>query len=125
MTGPEARAAEMIQAYNDKDFAKLESIYAPNIDMAHFNRNASFSSSAELIAVIKAFAADFAPDRKFLPPERVTVSGNTVVRESYWTGTAVQDIPDFAAKGEAFRFRLCSVMVFDDAGMLIEWKDHG
>ena len=40
-------------------------------------------------------------------------------------GTAQQDLPGFAAKDEALRLRLCSVMKFDDAGILIDWKDHG
>lgn len=125
MTDYAANAERMIQAYNDKDFATLKSAIAPNITMAHFNRGASFTSADELIAVMQAFGADYMPDRQFLPAERVTVSGNVVVREGYWTGTPTQDIPNFAVKGETLRLRLCSVMTFDDAGVIVDWKDHG
>lgn len=125
MTDFAACAAAVLNAYNDKDFDRLESLLAPDISMAHFNRGASYSSASELVGVMRGFAAEYMPDRRFAEPERVTVSGNTVVREGYWSGTPVQDIPGFAAKGETLNLRLCSVMIFDDNGILVEWKDHG
>lgn len=125
MTDFAACAERLIDAYNAKDFDTLTSLVAPDVDMAHFNRGAAFSSAEELVGVMKIFADGLAPDRKFQPAERVTTSGNTVVREGYWTATATDDIPGFAAKDEAISLRLCSVMIFDDNGILVEWKDHG
>lgn len=125
MTDFAARAEGIIEAYNDKDFDRLRAAVAPDLKMAHFNRGASFQNADDLIALMKAFGDDLMPDRRFEPAEGVHVVGNVVVREGYWGGTAQQDLPGFAAEGEALRLRLCSVMKFDDAGILIDWKDHG
>ena len=125
MTDYAACAERLMQAYNDKDFDALKAAMAPDITMAHYNRGAFFNRADDLIDVIRAFAANIMPDRQFLPPERVLVCGNVVVREAYWTGTPTQDIPGFGTKGETIRFRLCSVMTFNEQGILIDWKDHG
>lgn len=125
MTDFAASADRIIQAYNDKDFERLRVAVAPDLKMAHFNRGASFERADDLIDLMKAFADTLMPDRRFEPAEGVHVSGNVVVREGYWGGTAQQDLPGFAADGEKLRLRLCSVMTFDDSGILIDWKDHG
>lgn len=121
-----AKAAErMMEAYNAKDFDALEALIAPDIDFAHFNRDFVLTDRAALIDVLRGFAATYVPDRHFEPPERVTVVGNIVVREAWYVGTAAVDLPGFGKSGEAFRLKFCSVMRFDDAGVLVEWKDHG
>lgn len=125
MTDFAACADRIIQAYNDKDFERLRAAVAPDLKMAHFNRGAFFETADELIELMKAFGDSLMPDRRFEPAEGVYVVGNVVVREGYWGGTAQQDLPGFADKGEVLRLRLCSVMKFDDAGILIDWKDHG
>lgn len=125
MTDFAACAEAIIQAYNDKDFVGLKAAIAPDIAMDHFNRGAAFSSADELIGVMQAFSDSLMPDRKFEPAEGVHVCGTVVVREGYWCGTAMEDIAGFAAKGETLRLRLCSVMGFNDEGILVDWKDHG
>lgn len=125
MTDFAACADRLIQAYNDKDFERLRAMVAPDLKMAHFNRGASFENADDLIELMKAFGDSLMPDRGFEPAEGVHVAGNVVVREGYWGGTAEQDLEGFAAKGEVLRLRLCSVMKFDDAGILVDWKDHG
>jgi len=121
-----AQAAErLIQAYNNKDFDGLATLIAPDIDFAHFNRDFVLTDRDGLIEVLRGFAASYVPDRRFEPPERVTVAGNLVVREAWYAGTAAVDLPGFGAAGEAFRLKFCSVMRFNDAGILVEWKDHG
>lgn len=120
-----ACAESIIQAYNDKNFDRLRAAVAPDLKMAHFNRGASFDNANDLIDLMRAFGDSLMPDRRFEPAEGVHVSGNVVVREGYWGGTAQQDLPGFAANGEVLRLRLCSVMRFDDAGILVDWKDHG
>jgi hypothetical protein len=120
-----ALAQRFIDFYNSKDFEQLAAMVAARLEFAHFNRNFAFSSRDELLAVLRQFAAALAPDRKFLPPERVTVAGNIVVREAWWDATAQVDLPGFADAGGKIHLRFCSVMRFDERGMLVEWRDYG
>jgi len=115
----------LIEAYNAKDFDALEALIAPDIDFAHFNRDFVLTDRKALLDILRNFASTYVPDRHFERAERVTVAGNIVVREAWYAGTAAVDLPGFGAKGEAFRLKFCSVMRFDDKGILVEWKDHG
>ena len=120
-----ALADQFIAAYNAKDMATLRAATAPNLDFTHFNRDFKFDNNEGLIAVLENFASNLVPDRRFLPPERVTVSGNIVVREAFYTGTATVDLPGFAPAGGTIMLKFCSVLRFDDLGILVEWKDYG
>ncbi len=120
-----ASSEKLIEAYNAKDFDAIGRLLADDLDFAHFNRDFVVKGRDALLDVLRAFAADYVPDRRFEPAERVTVAGNIVVREAWYAGTAAVDLPGFGAAGEAFRLKFCSVMRFDDAGVLVEWKDHG
>lgn len=115
----------LIEAYNRKDFDAMEAIIAPDLDFAHFNRDFVLSKRSELIAILRQFASALIPDRKFEEPERVFMTGDIVVREGWYTGTPLVDLPGFGAVGERFRLKFCSVMRFDRAGLLVEWKDYG
>lgn len=125
MTDMAAAAERLVAAYNAQNFDALRSLMSPSLDFAHFNRDFRFEDRDALLDVLRQFAANCVPDRRFLAPERVTVSGNIVVREGWYTGTAQIDLPGFAAAGDAFSLKFCSVMRFDDQGMLVEWKDYG
>lgn len=125
MTDFAQASARLIEAYNAKAFDDLEALIAPDIDFAHFNRDFVLTNRTALLDVLRGFAATYVPDRHFEAPERVTVCGNIVVREAWYVGTAAVDLPGFGAAGEGFRLKFCSVMRFDDAGVLVEWKDHG
>ncbi|HEX4108341.1 MAG TPA: nuclear transport factor 2 family protein [Solirubrobacteraceae bacterium] len=118
-------ADTLVAAYNEKDWDTLEPMIAPDLDFTHFNRNFAFEDRDGLMAIVKQFAAEFVPDRAFQPPERVTSAGNVVIRESYYTGTAQVELPGFAAQGEQINMKLCSVLRFNDDGVLVEWKDYG
>lgn len=120
-----AAADRLIAAYNAKDFAAMRALVAADLDFAHFNRDFSFNNSDGLFEVLRQFASALVPDRRFLPPERVSVCGNLVVREAYYTGTAQVDLPGFAAAGGTIMLKFCSVLRFDDSGKLVEWKDYG
>lgn len=115
----------MIEAYNAKNFEALSALIDPDLDFAHFNRGFILNGREALIEVLKGFAGTYAPDRHFEPASRVTVAGSVVVREAWYAGTAAVDLPGFGAAGEAFRLKFCSVMRFNDNGLLVEWKDHG
>jgi len=120
-----ACAEKLVALYNAKQFAEMEPLVSPSLDFAHFNRDFRFETRAGLFDVLKHFAAALVPDRRFLPPERVSVCGNLVVREGYYTGTAQVDLPGFASAGSTIHLKFCTVMRFDETGMLVEWKDYG
>lgn len=125
MTDFAAAADRLVAAYNAKDFVGFRKLIIPDLDFEHFNRNFAFKRLDGLMESIELFANTLVPDRRFEPPARVTVSGNVVVREAYYTGTAQADIPGFAPKGSKVRLKFCSVLRFDDRGILVEWKDYG
>lgn len=115
----------LISAYNAKDFGAMAALISEDIDFAHFNRDFVLTSRDALIGVLQQFAEQCVPDRHFEAPVRVSAIGNTVVREAWYVGTAAIDLPGFGMAGEAFRLKFCSVMRFDDEGVLVEWKDYG
>lgn len=122
---PAGAAQRLVDLYNAKDFDALEQVIAPDLDFAHFNRDFAFRERSGLLGVLRHFAAELIPDRRFLPAERVTVAGNIVVREGFYTGTAAVDLPGFANAGGTIMLKFCSVLRFDDEGILLEWKDYG
>jgi len=125
MTDFKAAADRLIEAYNAKDFDELEKLIVPELDFAHFNRDFAFDSRDGLLGVLRQFASQLMPDRHFLKPERVTVAGNLVIREGYYTGTLKADLPGFGATGDTVMLKFCSVLRFSDDGRLVEWKDYG
>ena len=79
----------------------------------------------DLLQILERFAGQLMPNRRMKEPERVLSQGDTVVRVAGWGGTAAADVPGFGKAGEAIEIIICSVMRFDDAGLLVEWKDYG
>ena len=120
-----AIADEFVADYNAKNFDAMAAVIAPDIDFTHFNRNFVIQTRDELIGVLSNFAEDCVPDRHFEPPLRVIVHGNIVIRESWYAGTAKIDLPGFGMAGEQFRLKFCSVLRFNDAGILVQWYDYG
>ena len=120
-----ACAEAMIASYNAKDFAAMEGQIAADVDFAHFNRNFILTSRDDLLGVLRQFASDCIPDRRFEPAERIFAAGDTVVRIGWYVGTCAIDLDGFGKAGEAFRLKFCSVLRFDDAGIIVEWKDFG
>lgn len=125
MTDFAAAADKLVAAYNAKDFEAMEQLVAPDLDFAHFNRDFAFDNRDGLFEVLRQFADTLAPDRYFEEPVRVTTSGNVVIRESHYKGTAAVDLPGFADAGGAIDLRLSTFLRFDDGGILVEWKDYG
>lgn len=111
--------------YNKGDFNSMREMMVQNIDFAHYNREVKFNNRDELIAVFPAFLENLIPDRRYTPPSRVNVSGNIVYREGVFTGTPTTYIPGFGQTGERFSLHFCSVLRFNDQGLVEEWKDHG
>jgi hypothetical protein len=120
-----AIAEAMIAAYNAKEFAAMEAMIAPDIDFAHFNRNFAITSRDALIDVLRQFARDCFVERRFEPADRIFAAGDMVVREGWYAGICAVDLPGFGNAGESFRLKFCSVLRFDENGIIVEWKDHG
>jgi hypothetical protein len=121
-----AAADRVIAAYNAADFETLESLMVDNLDFAHYNRNFAVDNRDALLELLRLFANELLEWRRFEPPDRVTSAGNVCVRENGWIAMPKVDIEGLGAKaGTTFAMRLCTVMRFDDAGILVEWKDHG
>lgn len=120
-----ASAEAMVTAYNAKDFAAMEALIAPDIDFAHFNRDFALAGREALLDVLRQFARDYFVERRFEPAERIFAAGDMVVREGWYAGICAVDLPGFGQAGESFRLKFCSVLRFDEGGMIVEWKDHG
>ncbi len=125
MTNNLGRANAMIAAYNAQDFTAMATQIDPDVDFAHFNRNFCLNSRDELLGVLRQFASDCIPDRQFEPAERMFAVDDTVVRIGWYVGTCAIDLEGFGKAGEAFRLKFCSVLRFDDKGIIVEWKDFG
>lgn len=117
-------AERFFEAYNRQDFDLVESMIEPELDFGHFNRGFTVTKRSELVDGLRYFAANVAPDRRFTF-ERSTAAGNVVVREAWWEGTSRTPLPGIVDPAGPFRLRLCSVLRFNDAGRIVEWKDHG
>ena len=115
----------LIDAYNRKDFDSLERMIAPDIDFAHFNRDFALTSRDDLLDILRHFANHLMPDRHFEAPERVVVQDDTVIRVAWYNGNLIADVPGFGKSGDVVRLKFCSIMRFDSAGVLVEWKDFG
>ena len=104
-------------AYNDKDWAQLEGALAPDLAFAHNNRGVTTKTAAEFLALLRKTVDEMLPDRHFKPADRIQQIGNIVVREGYWAADAVVDSPRV--------MKLCTVLRFNDDGLLAEWSDYG
>ena len=120
-----ANAQAMIAAYNAQDFTAMEAMIAPDVDFAHFNRDFVLTSRDALLDVLRQFARDCFVERRFEPADRMFGSGDMVAREGWYAGTCAIDLPGFGKAGESFRLKFCTVLRFDDNGIIVEWKDHG
>lgn len=125
MVDPEALAKSLIAAYNAKDFDRLEALIAPALDYAHFNHGLAHDNRKDVLDLLRKSAFEAIPDRAFDPPERITSNGNLAIVELWWSGTTVATMPGVRAAGNKLRVKLCSVLRFDDDGLLVEWKDYG
>lgn len=115
---------ELVAAYNARDFARLAGMLSPNLKFCHHNRGFAFDSRDDFIDVLRQFAGDIVPDRRLGPALRCVASGNVVLREQTWGGTARADIPGMARAGERFSIDLATVLVFKGE-VVAEYHDYG
>ncbi|MCB2045803.1 MAG: nuclear transport factor 2 family protein [Novosphingobium sp.] len=112
-------------AYNDQDFDTMAAMLAEQLDFNHFNRDFPMNSRDQLLETLRTFAGQYFVERGFGPPEKLLVDGNTVVRVADYTGIGKVDLPGFGNAGERFTLKLCSILRFNDDGLIVEWKDFG
>ena len=125
MTDPAAVVERYVEAYNAQDWTALEEVFAPDLHFEHVGRGFSFDTSAELIATLKTFAAEYLPDRSFGEATRRSVDGNTVYREHLWSGTLATDLEGFGTAGDRIADRLCAVFTVNGDGRIAEYLDYG
>ena len=120
-----AAADEIVAAFNEMDFERLRGLMAPNLMFRHFNRPFANDDRDEFVDLLIHFAKNVMPVRRLEVPERVTVSGNIVIREGWYSGTAAGDVEGWSVAGQEVRHKTCTVYRFDDQGLLLEWTDYG
>lgn len=125
MTDAAAAVERYVDAYNSQDRAALEEVFAPDLHFEHVGKGFAFDTSAELIATLKVFAADYLPDRTFGTATRTSVAGDTVYREHLWSGTLATDLDGFGKKGDQIADRLCAVFTVGSDGRIVEYLDYG
>lgn len=120
-----AKSDEVVAAFNDKDFERLRGLMAPDLTFRHFNRPFGNDDRDSFIEVLEHFAANIMPQRALLKPDRIIASGNIVVREGWYEGTAAGDSPGWSVAGQKVRHKTCTIYRFNDDGLLAEWTDYG
>jgi hypothetical protein len=118
-------ADRIVEAFNDKDFERLRGLMAPKLKFRHFNRDFEIDDRDEFIDLLIHFAKNIMPVRRLETPDRVTISGNMVVREGWYCGQAAGDFEGWSVAGQEMRHKTASFYLFDDDGLLLEWVDYG
>lgn len=114
-----------IEAYNAQDFDSYQEFFVPDLRFVHHNRGFEMSDRDTFIQTLKGFAADLIPDRRLHPATRLFQSGDLVVREQRWGGTAIADVPGIASKGETFTLEFCTVYRFGADDRVVEYHEYG
>ena len=125
MTDLAAAADRVVQAFNDKDFDTLRSLMAPNLKFRHSDRDFAIDSRDEFVDLLIHFAQNIMPVRRLETPERVTVLGNLVIREGWYSGQAAGNWDGWSVAGQEVRHKTATFYLFDDDGLLLEWVDYG
>lgn len=120
-----AAADRVVDAFNEMEFDRLRSLMAPNHKFRHFNRGFAIDNRDEFVDLLIHFARNIMPVRRLETPERVTVSGNLVIREGWYSGKAAGNWEGWSEAGEEVRHKTATFYLFDDEGLLLEWVDYG
>lgn len=120
-----AAAERLIAAYNARDFETVAAMIVEDLDFIHHNRGIAMKSGEEFLGLLRHFAADVMPDRGFDTAQRVTASGDLVIREARWSGTAQIAIPDLCEAEERVSYCFCTILRFGPDGRVVQWSDYG
>jgi hypothetical protein len=114
-----------IESYNAQDWDSYQEFFVPDLQFVHHNRGFEMTDRDTFIQTLKGFASDLIPDRRLHPATRLFQSGDLVVREQQWGGTAIADVPGIAAKGETFTYDFCTVYRFGADHKVVEYHEYG
>jgi ketosteroid isomerase-like protein len=121
-----ARVEEWVEVYNAQDFDACASMVAEDLHFVHHNRGIEVHGRTEFVeGILRNWRDAYVPDRKLEPAVRMAVNGNVVFREQMWTATAKVDVPGFADAGQPIRHDFCTVLVFNDDGLICEYNEYG
>jgi len=120
---PRTVVTAFLDAYNAGDDDAMLALCDEQIHVVHHNRDLVVDGRAAFGALLGGFKAAF-PDKHFTDRRGIYGDGNTVLVEHTWTGTAVADVPGFAATGETARLDLCTRYTIAD-GRITEYHDYG
>ncbi|EHI12682.1 ester cyclase [Mycolicibacterium thermoresistibile] len=116
-------AHQVVDAWNRLDLDALRELVDENVVVVHQNRGVAAKGRDLMLETVKQMSEVF-PDRRIGETTRWATTGNTVMRETTWQGTATTDVPGFGAAGEFCKLNVLSIMTFDN-GRLTEWCDYG
>jgi len=120
-----AASDRVVAAFNAMDFETLRSLMAPDLTFTHHGRPFACDNRDDFIDLLKDFAATVMKERELKVPDRITASGNIVVREGWYVGTASGDVEGWSSAGQEVRHKTCTIYRFNDDGLLAEWTDYG
>jgi len=123
MPEPEAVVTRFLDAYNAGDEATMLELCHEKVHVLHHNRGVEVTGRDAFGELLAAFKGAF-PDKRFVDRRGLYRDGASVIVEHTWTGTAVADVPGFAANGETARLDLCTRYTVAD-GQIVEYHDYG
>lgn len=123
MADAAAIANAFVEAYNAGDDEAMLALCAPDIHVIHHNRGVEVSGREAFGALLGSFKDAF-PDKRFVDRRAEHSDGETAIIAHTWTGTAVADVPGFAAAGEVARMDLCTLYTVRD-GLIADYHDYG
>lgn len=115
---------QVIEAYNAQDYERYAKYFAHDLYFCYHNHGIEFTERQQLVDALRKWATDLVPDRRLGEPTRVLATGNVVIREQAWSGTAIADVPGVAQKDASVSVDLCSIYVFDGE-LISQWHDYG
>lgn len=128
MTNPQpqellALALDVVDSWNRVDLDRLRKLVDEDITVVHQNRGVAATGRDLMLQTVEQMKAVF-PDRSIGETTRWATTGNSIMRETTWQGTATTDVPGFGKAGEFCQLNVLSIMTFEN-GRLTEWCDYG
>lgn len=118
-----ALALAVVDAWNRLDIDALRELVDENIVVVHQNRGVAAKGRDLMLETVQQMSQVF-PDRFIGETTRWATTGNSIMRETTWQGTATADVPGFGNAGEFCKLDVLSIMSFEN-GRLTEWCDYG
>jgi steroid delta-isomerase-like uncharacterized protein len=120
---PREIAEAYVDAYNASDLDGMAALYSPDVVVVHHNRGWE-KVGVEAAMAGKRAAGTSVPDKRLADRRRLIATDDVAVIEHSWQGTAAQDLPGYAAKGEKIDLKLCTVFTIVD-GKIARHDDYG